>query len=510
MKRALAWAAIVVVGAVGAAGCGRSAAPVTSFEIVIRVEDEARGAEALDREVVVPIEHALATYHVPGHAHGRATAGSATIVVTPDLGIAQARLADEVQRALLLAASTLPRDELDPPTFRIHELPETSLWFAGSGVGAIVETLAQLPTVSQVDECGVRSPADVVVLEPERAAGLGVTLEDVRVQIAAAAAGADLRTRPLAGHDPPLTLADVATVQRGSASPVCTPSRSALTVRVRGHALDRAAVTEAAAAAQLAPLEAAAIYISRVRFASPEAMTRGGPALLAREASAGSGVAWAFTEAVEADASARLVIGMTTADAAGPATAVAERAAVDAQAMIEAAGGATELEAVIAPGDGSEETASRTAEALVAKLRAAGAVAGCDGCAELARSTTTYVIDTDLVRRYGVAPEEVAHGVASLAPGGAWVGARRLVVGWSPGGAEPARAVYLRAAGGERVPLAALVRVQLQLEHPRLRDDGAPVATVWVRAATGEAARAALSAALPAGTPIGPRRLPPD
>ncbi len=505
MKRALAWAAVA------AASCGRGAAPVTSFEIVIRVEDKARGAAALDREVVLPIEHALAMGRTAGHAHGRATAGSVTIVVTPDAGVDPARLADEVQRALLLAAPTLPRDELDPPTFRIHELPETSLWFTGAGepAGDVVETLAQLPTVSQVDACGVLSPADVIVMRPERAAGLGVTLEDVRAQVAGALPGADLRMLPLAGHEPPLTLADVATVQRGSTTPVCTPSRADLTVRVRGHALDRTAVTAAAATAQLGPLDAAAIYVSRVRFAAPDRMTHGGPAQLARDASAGSGVAWAFAEAVEADASARLVIGMTTANAAGPATAAAERAAIGVQATVEAAGGAVELEGVLAPGDGSAETANDMASALVAKLRAAGAVAGCDGCAELARPLTTYVVDPDRVRRYGVAPEEVAHGVASLAPGGAWVGARRLFVRRSPGD-DPARSVSLRGTGGALVPLATLVRREDLSEHPLVRDDGAPVATVWVRAATDAAARAALAAALPAGTAIGPRRLPPD
>jgi hypothetical protein len=251
-----------------------------------------------------------------------------------------------------------------------------------------------------------------------------------------------------------------------------------------------------------------------MRFAEPGAPALAAASAIAAAAGSAAGVAWAIAETQADEGVARLVIGVREGEPAERAASAARIAAAASRdgVTFDSLGGAAELEATIqartAP---SHEAVSALAMAAVAKLRAAGVEAGCVGCIDGDRPVPRYDIDYGAALRAGASADDIGFVLAALAPHGTWIsfGTRVVVAGADAADPHALSALHVAAAGA-LVPLDTFVRMTITPAHASLTRGAFPAALVWARAATEADARAALTAAVPAGTPIGPRRAWPD
>ncbi len=125
--------------------------------------------------------------------------GSTSIALQFDLNKSIESAAVDVQAAINAAGGQLPANLPNPPTYRKVNPADRPILIMGVSSEAlpltqvsdfadsiVAQQISQLPGVGQVSIFGQQKPAVRVQVDPGRISGLGLSLEDIRTQIAAA------------------------------------------------------------------------------------------------------------------------------------------------------------------------------------------------------------------------------------------------------------------------------------------------------------------------------------
>jgi hydrophobe/amphiphile efflux-1 (HAE1) family protein len=187
----------VIVGLVAYSGLPISALPQVDFP-TIQVEASLPGASAqtMATSVATPLERSFSS--IPGVTQmtSSSSLGVTTIVLQFDLNRNIDAAAQDVQTEINASSGLLPKNMPNPPTYNKSNpanasiislaltsptLPLTELDRYAEDF--IAQPISQLPGVGLVDYHGQLRPAVRVRIDPERLAGLGLTLEDVRSAI---------------------------------------------------------------------------------------------------------------------------------------------------------------------------------------------------------------------------------------------------------------------------------------------------------------------------------------
>src|SRR4051812_27721830 len=193
-------AAIFLIGA--AAWPLLPVAPLPQVDFpTIQVQAQLPGAspETMASNIATPLERYFSL--IAGLTEMTSTSffGSGVIVLQFDLNRSIESAAVDVQAAINAAGGQLPQNLPNPPTYRkvnpadrpilimgvsSETLPLTQVSdFADS---IVAQQISQLPGVGQVNIFGQQKPAIRVQVDPGKISGLGLSLEDIRTQIAAA------------------------------------------------------------------------------------------------------------------------------------------------------------------------------------------------------------------------------------------------------------------------------------------------------------------------------------
>lgn len=155
--------------------------------------------ETMASSVAQPLERQLA--QIPGIAQMTSTSslGSASITIQFDLNRLIDAAANDVQAAINAASGQLPKNLPSPPTYRkvnpadspIMILSATSDTLPLTTVSdrtdaQLAQQISQIPGVAQVFVGGQQKPSVRIQVDPARLVAKGLSLEDVRSQIAIA------------------------------------------------------------------------------------------------------------------------------------------------------------------------------------------------------------------------------------------------------------------------------------------------------------------------------------
>lgn len=215
--------------------------------ITILVDAPGRASLAVEREITVPLEQALAG--VPGVAQLRSVSRSdaATLVLTlePDATSESVRVA--VHERLSAARASLPPDTL--PVIAAELAPrDQALTFVLTGdqpatrlraaARSLRDDLYAQPGVAAIDLCGGREPQLQIVLDPARLAAHGVTVDAILRSLrpdSPLAPGLQARISPRSIDDlaalviksgaSPVTLRDLGRITLDTAAPTCDALR---------------------------------------------------------------------------------------------------------------------------------------------------------------------------------------------------------------------------------------------------------------------------------------------
>src|SRR5258708_4477851 len=150
-------------------------------------------AETMATSVATPLERSFSM--IPGVTQmtSQSSLGTTGIVLQFDLSRSIDGAAQNVQTAINAASSLLPKNLPMPPTynkinpadFTIMSLALTSDTLALTELDRyaedfIAQQISQMPGVGLVDYHGEQRPAVRIQLDPDKVAGLGLTLDDVR------------------------------------------------------------------------------------------------------------------------------------------------------------------------------------------------------------------------------------------------------------------------------------------------------------------------------------------
>ncbi|MDB5504870.1 MAG: acriflavine resistance protein [Tardiphaga sp.] len=153
--------------------------------------------ETMASSVAQPLERQLA--QIPGVAQMTSTSslGTAAVTIQFDLNRAIDGAANDVQAAINAAGGTLPKNLPSPPTYRkvnpadspIMLLSATSdtlpITEVSDSVDAqLAQQISQISGVAQVSIGGQQKPAVRIQIDPAKLVAKGLSLEDVRAQIA--------------------------------------------------------------------------------------------------------------------------------------------------------------------------------------------------------------------------------------------------------------------------------------------------------------------------------------
>jgi hydrophobe/amphiphile efflux-1 (HAE1) family protein len=188
---------VIVVGMVAYFQLPISALPLVDYP-TIQIEAKLPGASAqtMASSVATPLERMLSSVSGVTQMTSSSSLGKTNIVLQFDLSRNIDGAAQDVQTQINAAGGLLPKDMPDPPTYwkvnpanaSIISLALTSPTLPLTELDRyaedfIAQPIAQLPGVGLVDYHGQVRPAVRVRIEPDRLAGLGLTLEDVRAVI---------------------------------------------------------------------------------------------------------------------------------------------------------------------------------------------------------------------------------------------------------------------------------------------------------------------------------------
>ena len=445
----------------------------------VRVELSAPGmsAETMEREVVAPLEHALAG--VPGlrRLFARVDEGAAELALE---GV-EPRVA-EVREALVAARPRLPT-ELREPIVRV-EPEEVAVVFRHRDDPDLVSALQRLSGVARVEVCGGREEVVRVELDLARVGARGVGIDEVLHALGDTGRGATLEAlaaTPLPGGG---RVSDVAQVARTHRPTECRDHRDAERVTFlifpqRGAELAALASAVRAAAPEAQDFMPAPEQPGPARLDLELAGAAEPAALAACLAAAPRADAWALVGPEPGPAPRRL-----RAVVPGPAGAGARDALVGCGGVLRASLASDEALALAVIGPGPAElaaTAERAAQGL-ARLRE---LTWIWVVAPRERPRVDLALDRDALAASGAEAGRVASAARLVAGPAALPGAPGVVVEVSPRTGQIEQdlaALSVRTARG-LTPLASLVRVAAAPGWaPRYRVDRQAAAFVELRA----------------------------
>ncbi len=156
-------------------------------------------AETMANSVTTPLETFFASISGVTEMTSSSSLGSTQIVLQFDLNKSIDSAAQDVQTAINAAAGTLPKNMPNPPVFEktnpadvtMLSLAITSDTLPLTEIDTyaeefIAQKISQMSGVGLVDFHGEQRPAVRVQVDPDKMAGMGLTLEDVRTMIGAA------------------------------------------------------------------------------------------------------------------------------------------------------------------------------------------------------------------------------------------------------------------------------------------------------------------------------------
>ncbi|MDB4955608.1 MAG: putative rane protein [Myxococcales bacterium] len=171
-------------------------APLPQVEFpTIQVKAALPGASAdtMATSVATPLERSLS--NIPGITQmtSQSSLGLTSIVIQFDLARGIDSAAQDVQTAINAASGLLPKNLPNPPTYnKINPADATILSLALTSdtlpltdldryvEDYVAQQISQMPGVGLVDYHGAQRPAVKVILDPDKLASLGLSLEDVR------------------------------------------------------------------------------------------------------------------------------------------------------------------------------------------------------------------------------------------------------------------------------------------------------------------------------------------
>ena len=188
---------IIVVGMIAYVQLPISSLPLVDFPTIqIVAKLPGASAQTMATSVATPLERMLLNISGVTQMTSSSSLGMTNIVLQFDLSRNIDGAAQDVQTQINAAGGMLPKDMPDPPTYwkvnpvnaSIISLALTSPTLPLTELNRyaedfIAQPIAQLPGVGWVDYHGQLRPAVRVRIEPDRLAGLGLTLEDVRAVI---------------------------------------------------------------------------------------------------------------------------------------------------------------------------------------------------------------------------------------------------------------------------------------------------------------------------------------
>jgi multidrug efflux pump len=190
---------VLIVGMVAYLQLPISALPLVEYP-TIQIQAKLPGASALTMatSVATPLERMLTNVAGVTQMTSASSLGTTSIILQFDLSRNIDGAAQDVQTQINAAAGLLPKDMPNPPIYwkvnpanaSILSLALTSPTLPLTELDRyaedfIAQPIAQIPGVGLVDYHGQMRPAVRVRIEPDRLAGMGLTLEDVRAVIAA-------------------------------------------------------------------------------------------------------------------------------------------------------------------------------------------------------------------------------------------------------------------------------------------------------------------------------------
>ncbi len=150
-------------------------------------------AETMATSVTTPLEREFSVIPGTSEMTSSSALGSSAITLQFDLSKNIDGAAQDVQTAINAAQGTLPKNLPSPPTYyKVNpaDAPLLSLALTSDTLSLpelgryaedfITQQLTQMPGVGFIDYHGQQRPAVRVQLDPDRVAGMGLTLEDVR------------------------------------------------------------------------------------------------------------------------------------------------------------------------------------------------------------------------------------------------------------------------------------------------------------------------------------------
>ncbi|HEY0480418.1 MAG TPA: efflux RND transporter permease subunit [Kofleriaceae bacterium] len=185
---------LVLVGVVAYLQLPVAPLPQVEFPTIqVRASLPGASADTMATSVATPLERSLS--NIPGIVQmtSSSSLGLTSIVIQFDLSRAIDSAAQDTQTAINAASGLLPKNLPNPPTYsKINPADATILSLALTSdtlplteldryvEDFIAQQISQMPGVGLVDFHGQQRPAVKVILDPDKLAGLGLTLEDVR------------------------------------------------------------------------------------------------------------------------------------------------------------------------------------------------------------------------------------------------------------------------------------------------------------------------------------------
>ena len=542
MRSDLRWSAIALAAAL--LGCHKHARVERGEEIEVHASEPGASAEELETAVAVPIEDAVAGVAHVAHVHTRIRPGEAVVAVELERGADADQAAFEVNQRASAILRQLPRDLPPPVVLRGTPHSDVLRYTLRSEVWSLADlteldddvvrtALESVPGVVGIATCGDQHLRWQVSLDPVRIAAFDLALRDVANAV-----------REMAGSLPGGAIAGgtgtihVAGAPVGSAAirEVVVATRGGTPVRLGDVADVRDAPEPRGCLAGDNGIRVIAGAVQAARGSDPDDVRAAiEKALAGVRASLPAGVRFdelPRTHPIELDLEIdrverpeQVVAGLRPVPSLAHVLLEARPGTARVTLFPAEGADAHELEAYALeriPGaivhDASELTVRLLGPDREKLAELAGAARGAlaahhletnGGAAAPRVPRLEYVLDRDMIARYGVSTSDITDATRALTEGGLDVGyvragsdMRPIVLAVGDGKPEPEQLdqIELRGARGVLVPLSQLVRVEQHTGAAELlREDRQPCIAVPARG-DADAIRAALARlALPPG-----------
>jgi len=511
---------------------GKTVSPPAEMAVFVEAGGNL-GVAAVEKQIAVPLEDALARVPAVDHMRSVSTARGVQVTCTLSPGADPAQAAAAIHAAVAGAARGFPAGVAPPLLYRrpvarrLRFVVASPSWsrdqMASVRDRILVPAFERMSGVTRVATCGAGTAAVLIEIDLDRLRALQLDLGAVRSGLGRAASGGfrtleDLANAPLASAAGAPALRDVAQVTRGSSEPTCSADgaeRGLLAIDVGladGAGTDQAATRIAGEAVAVAAQLPADVTLSRFGEGAaatlelaletpagtePERLREIG-ARLAKAIAAAPGVASVLVES--GDPTGPELIGSPGIRAhVALQQASAARAAITAAALPGAAvhvmSGPLADARITLLGDDLDllERAARDVAGAVGKAPGVAAA----GAASLGPAPRVQIAaDRTALARLGLTPAAVDEAVAAaldgvrvgqLMEGGEAIPIHLRVGGQDRGSpADRLSRMNMRSRAGALVPLSSVAQITLIAEPARiLRIDRRRAVEIWFRLAAG-------------------------